>query len=101
MRKPSIFALALAAVTAMSACSATSSTETSAPQALSYAEGKGDLDISVLRTAEHDFPHMKRPRHSPQIAPSSPPVSSTAGSKAPFSTAVPAHSITASFCECG
>jgi hypothetical protein len=61
MRKPLIFTLAVAAVTAMSACSATNSTEAPTSQTLSYAEGKGALDISVLRTAEHDFPPYETP----------------------------------------
>ncbi|WP_030910488.1 hypothetical protein [Streptosporangium amethystogenes] len=61
MRKPLIFTLALATVAAMSACSATNSTEVRSPQALSYAEGKGVLDISVLRTAERDFPPYETP----------------------------------------
>jgi hypothetical protein len=56
MRKPLIITLALAAVTAMSACSGTNSAQISAPQAVSHAEGKGNLDISILRTAEYDFP---------------------------------------------
>jgi len=66
MKKPSIFALALAAVMAISACGTADDTETSAPHALSYTEGsytegKGSLDISVLRTAEYDFPAYETP----------------------------------------
>ncbi|MCF6475393.1 hypothetical protein FAF44_44605 [Nonomuraea sp. MG754425] len=61
MRKPLIFTLALAAITAMSACSAANNTAASSPPNLSYAEGKGSLDISVLRTAEYDFPAYETP----------------------------------------
>ncbi|SEN67836.1 hypothetical protein [Nonomuraea pusilla] len=61
MRKPFILALALAAVTALSACSSSHGAQVNPTQPLAYAEGKGGLDISVLRTAERDFPIYETP----------------------------------------
>ncbi|MFI7538426.1 hypothetical protein [Streptosporangium sp. NPDC049376] len=61
MRKALIVTLMLATATTMSACSGANDSQVSTPQAFSHTESRGELDISVLRTAEYDFPAYKTP----------------------------------------